>query len=118
MITRDTDAIEEFPFTNGNFYRNTVKKTDDLKERKEVQELICTVNYDIQIASKYFNNTFVEAKYVVYFPIEKTTNGIKVMRGDVFSGDDMYGLRVNGEVLGINPSQLGGVEVYIKDIDV
>jgi hypothetical protein len=31
---------------------------------------------------------------------------------------NMYGIEVNGKVVGVFPSQLGGVTVYIQDLDV
>jgi hypothetical protein len=30
----------------------------------------------------------------------------------------MYGAKVNGKVVGVFPSQLGGVKVYVQDLDV
>jgi hypothetical protein len=30
----------------------------------------------------------------------------------------MYGIEVNGKVVGVFPSQLGGVTVYVQDLDV
>lgn len=117
MITRDHNSLIEFPFKDGVFSRNTVNNSNVLIDRKETKEVILTVDYDIQIATKDLQKDFFEANYVIYFPIEKKSDGIKIKRGDLFSGD-MYGLRVNGEVLVINPSELGAVAVYIKDIDV
>ena len=37
--------------------------------------------------------------------------------GDLFEAD-MHGLIVNGKVVGVFPSQLGGVTVYVQDTDV
>jgi hypothetical protein len=30
----------------------------------------------------------------------------------------MYGLEINGKVTGVFPSQLGGIAIYIQDLDV
>jgi hypothetical protein len=35
----------------------------------------------------------------------------------LFEGD-MYGAKVNGKVVGVFPSQLGGIKVYVQDLDV
>ena len=37
--------------------------------------------------------------------------------GDLFEAD-VYGMRANGKVVGVFPSQLGGVTCYVQDTDV
>ena len=62
----------------------------------------------------------VKAGYAIYFPISKDDNGqveLKIQKGASFDGM-MYGQRVNGEVLGIFPSELGGVVAYVEDTDI
>jgi hypothetical protein len=53
----------------------------------------------------------------VYFPLDKENDEVVVRLGDLFEAN-MYGLIVNGKVVGVFPSQLGGVTVYIQDTDV
>lgn len=114
MAYIDHNNIQEFPFT-GEFYRMTIDESLPLIHRKEVLQLIQTVPCDIAEASHSVTTNFITAKWSVYFPFDKDTN-ILVRNGDTFVAD-MYGLQVNGKVIGVFPSQLGGVVVYIQDND-
>jgi hypothetical protein len=41
----------------------------------------------------------------------------EIKNGVLFEGD-MYGAKVNGKVVGVFTSQLGGVKIYVQDLDV
>jgi hypothetical protein len=52
----------------------------------------------------------------VFLPFDKEA-GISIKRGLSFRGS-IYGMDVNGQVLGVFPSQLSGCVVHIKDYNV
>ena len=108
-------AFTEFPF-NGVFYRTYIDETKPLDERVEEQEILLETICDIQQVSQSSGGNFVNASFEVYFPISIAQN-LNIKRGNFFEGE-MYGMKVNGEIIGIYPSQLGGCTVYLKDIDV
>lgn len=106
----------EYPF-EGYFYTFTVDESKPLDQQVEQKKLVFKTKCDIAESSHNVTNTFMSAKFVVYFPFDKTTEKIKVKNGDIFESN-MYGLAVNGKVVGVFPSQLSGVTVYIQDSDV
>lgn len=105
----------EYPF-NGIFYRTFIDESKPLDERVEEQETLLETPCDIQQVSQNDGGNFVNASFKVYFPIS-TNVDLNIKRGHFFDGE-MYGMKVNGEIIGIFPSQLGGCTVYLKDIDV
>jgi hypothetical protein len=76
--------------------------------------IILETECDIQEAS-HTDGELLTADYTVYFPMREDLGEIK--NGVLFEGD-MYGAKVNGKVVGVFPSQLGGVKVYVQDLDV
>jgi hypothetical protein len=53
----------------------------------------------------------------VFFPFDVDEDELTIRLGIEFEAD-LYGMRVNGKVVGVFPSQMGGVTVYIQDTDV
>ena len=87
---------------------------DQQKEQKVVHfETVC----DITESSHSWSRDFIWAKYAVYFPFDRDNDTIQVKMGDMFEAD-LYGMKANGKVVGVFPSQLGGVTVYVQDTDV
>lgn len=109
------NLIEEYPF-EGVVYKMYIDDNKPLDEQVEEKEIICRTKCDIQAASAYNRGHFVNATYNIYMPLASGEK-IKFKRGDLFESE-AYGIVVNGEIIGIYPSQLGGVSIYIKDIDV
>lgn len=113
----DRNALEEYPFC-GCFYRKEIADTTlPPSEWMEHEVVILTTKCDIQESSKSKSGSdgFISVRYEIYFAFDKE-QGVKVRKGDFFRGQ-MYGVEVCGEVIGISPTQLGGCEVTIKDMD-
>lgn len=84
---------------------------------EDERTLILQVECDITEAGHTGKSVFIDASFAIYFDIECEPDEIPIKRGDIFESD-MYGLEVNGKVVGIFPSQLHGCVVYINDKDV
>jgi len=110
----DRNIIQDYPF-NGVFYTVGVDESKPLDQQVEEKVVLFETMCDISEASHSWSGDFIFAKYVVYFPFDKDSE-IKVRLGDLFESN-MYGLNINGKVVGVFPSQLGGVSVYIQDSD-
>lgn len=105
----------EFPF-QGAFYRSFIDESLPLEEQVEEKTLLFETKCDIQQTTTNDSGGFVDPSFAIYFPID-ISQDLLVKRGDFFEGS-MYGMQVNGEVIGIYASQLGGCTVYLKDRDV
>lgn len=112
----DRNVLSNYPY-KGVFYRTYIDKTKPLPEQKEEKEIVFETECDIIESSHSWSNNFIWAKYAIYFPFDKEKDTISIKLGDFFEAD-IYGLNVNGKVVGVFPSQLGGVTVYIQDTDV
>lgn len=106
--------IKEYPY-NGTFYRVGIDENKPPIEQVEEMIVILETECDIQEAS-HTEGAFLKASYSVYFPIGES-NLSDIKSGILFEGN-MNGLKVNGKVAGVFPSQLGGVKVYVQDLDV
>lgn len=111
----DRNEIEEYPF-DGAFYTYGVDDSKPLDEQVEEEILILSTKCDIQESQKTDAGGNVSASFNVYFPFDKE-KGINLKRGMRFKGS-IYGLAINGEVIGVFPTQMGGCACYIKDKDV
>jgi hypothetical protein len=110
------NILQEFPHY-GCFY---IKKIDDSKplhQQKEEKVVLLETECDITESAHSWSKDFIWAKYTVYFPFYPGTDELNITPG-IFFEADMYGLRVNGKVVGVFPSQMGGVTVYVQDLDV
>ncbi len=125
-------AITEYPFHGTFFTVKTVKpENGDLlgdidgdllgdEEETETSEetILLETECDIQQAAKMFNGGTIMADYDVYFPLEKGSIS-PVNLGDMFRcPKESYGISINGRVIGMEISQLGGVKVNIKMSEV
>lgn len=111
----DRNIISEYPY-NGQFYRTSVDESLPLNKRKEIRDVFFTTPCDVMKSGHTWSKDFIWAKYAVYFPFDKDKDEVKVKIGDMFECD-VYGLIVNGKVIGVFPSEMGGVLVYIQDTD-
>lgn len=105
--------FKEYPF-RGTFFRIGIDMDKPPLDRVEEKIVILDTECDIQEAS-HTKGELITADYTVYFPMREDLDEIK--NGVLFEGD-MYGAKVNGKVVGVFPSQLGGVKVYVQDLDV
>lgn len=112
----DRDLLDEYPF-DGSFYKYGVDESKPLDEQVEEEILVLETKCDIQASSKSDASGNITAYFNVFFPFDKDGESITLTRGMKFKGD-MYGLEVNGEIISVEPSQMGGCVCYIKDLDV
>lgn len=112
----DRNLLQNFPYI-GTFYRVDVDESLPLDQQQETKIIIFKTECDITESSHSWSTNFIWAKYAIYFPFDTTNEEIKVKLGDLFEAD-LYGMMVNGKVIGVFPSQLGGVTVYVQDTDV
>lgn len=115
MAYIDYKLLHEYPF-QCQFYRMTIDESLPLDQQKEEKVVVLETMCDITEASHIVSQNFIAAKWSVYFPFDKKNEEVVVRNGDMFTAN-MYGVEVNGKVVGVFPSQLGGVTVYIQDLD-
>lgn len=116
MAYIDHNKLQDYPYW-GTFYTTEINENAPLKEQEEVKVIIYETKCDITEASHSWSNNFIWAKYAVYFPYEKDIESIQVKMGILFEAQ-VHGLYVNGKVVAVFPSQLGGITCYIQDTDV
>lgn len=116
MAYIERNKLQDFPY-KGQFYRVGIDESLPLDQQVEQRIVIYETECDITESSHSWSRNFIWAKYAVYFPYDKEPNSIKVKMGDLFEAD-VFGLTVNGKVVGVFPSQLGGITCYIQDTDV
>ena len=112
----DHDKLQDYPYY-GYFYRVGIDESLPLDQQKEEKIVVFETPCDIIESSHSWSRNFIWAKYAIYFPFDKEKEDIKVRLGDLFESN-IYGLKVNGKVVGVFPSQLGGVTIYVQDTDV
>lgn len=110
----DRNAVSEFPFV-GSFSRTFVDESKPLDQQTEEEVVVLSTKCDIQESQDIDTAGMTKASFDVFFPIPE--EGLKIKRGDYFRAD-MYGLEINGKVIGISPSQLRKCKVSIKDYDI
>lgn len=113
---RNNNILNDYPF-DGVFYEVFIDKTKPLNQQKDEKKILFETKCDIQESTHAWSNNLIWAKYAIYFPFDVEKDSIKIKSGDYFEGN-IYGLTVNGKVVGVFPSQLGGVTVYVQDTDV
>lgn len=107
----DRNQIQEYPF-DGKF-TDFVEGEDENGMPTEETIIILETKCDIQESAKSDAGGFISASFSIYFPFEKLL-GMPVKRGMTFEGS-IYGMSVDGEVVGVFPTQMGGCTAYIKD---
>lgn len=110
----DRHDIKEYPFF-GKFVTFGIDDSKPLNEQVEEEIVVLETECDIQESSKTDNKGMITASFNVYFPFDKTKD-FAVRRGMTFIGS-MYGMEVNGNVIGVIPTQMGAV-AYLADKDI
>ena len=116
MAYIEHDKLSDYPYF-GQFFRMGIDESKPLDEQFEEKIVVFETKCDITESSHSWSRNFIWAKYAIYFPFDKEGYEIMVRMGDLFEAN-MHGLIVNGKVVGVFPSQLAGVTVYIQDTDV
>lgn len=108
----ERDILEEYPF-DGAFYTFGIDESKPLDEQVEEEILLFETKCDIQESTSTLAGGANTATFDIYFPFDKKT-GVNLKRGDTFKGS-FYGVKVDGMVDGIFPTQLGGCAVHLTD---
>lgn len=116
MAYIDRNILQDYP-CYGYFYNIVVDDSKPLDEQTSEKVIHFETPCDITESSHSWAVNFIWAKYAVYFPFDKDGDSINVNLGDMFEAD-LYGMRVNGKVVGVFPTQLGGCVAYVQDSDV
>ena len=112
----DRELLQDYPY-EAQFYRIEIDDSLPLDQQVEEKVVVFETICDITEASHSWARNFIWAKYAVYFPYEPDEDEILVRMGDLFESE-INGLKVNGKVVGVFPSQLGGITLYVQDTDV
>lgn len=112
----DRDEVEEYPF-DGTFYTTYINRDAPLNQQFEQEVVILETKCDITEASHSRVGDFIKAVYSIFVPFKKGIEEISVQRGQMFRATQ-YGVKIEGKVEGVFPSQLGGFVAYVQANDV
>lgn len=116
MAYIDRKILQDYPY-DGVFYKTEMDTSLPLNEQVETKVVIYETKCDIIESSHSWSRNFIWAKYAVYFPFDNENDLVLIQLGNLFEAD-VNGLHINGKVVGVFPSQLGGITAYIQDTDV
>lgn len=106
----DHYGTEEYPFV-ATFYRLGVDESKPLDQQKEEKVVSFQTKCDVDDNNTGLNNDLI----TLYIPFDAENEKIKVVLGETMEVET-YGLVQKGRVLGVRPSQLGGVKVMCTRI--
>lgn len=122
MAYIDSNILTEYPF-HGVFYTvsdNMPEDGDMLDEEQDMEPdetIVTSTMCDIQAANKLFATSEAAGSYVdVYFPFDKR-HGVDIRIGHRFRCKDWY-RPVDGKVIGVMPTQMGGCVANVKEVGV
>lgn len=102
--------LDEYPFY-AIFYNIVVDESKPLDQQVEEKIISFETPCDVDDKNNGLNNDII----TLYFPFNADNEEIKIRLGDTMEVDT-YGINQKGRVLGVRPSQLGGVKVMCKKI--
>lgn len=102
--------FEEYPF-RATFYHLGIDESKPLDQQVEEKVVSFETMCDVDDKNTGLNNDII----TLYFPFNPNEGEIKVVLGDTMEVHT-YGLVQRGRVLGVRPSQLGGVQVMCTRI--
>lgn len=102
--------FEEYPF-HATFYHLGVDESKPLDQQVEEKIISFETACDVDDKNTGLNNDLI----TLYFPFNPHEGEIKVVLGETMEVNT-YGLLQRGRVLGVRPSQLGGVKVMCTRI--
>lgn len=106
----DQQGLNEYPFF-ATFYHLGVDDSKPLDQ--QVEEKIVSFETYCDISDR--NNSISNDTVTLFFPFKADTERIQIVIGETVEVDT-YGLVQKGRVLGVYPSQLGGVTVLCTRI--
>lgn len=101
---------EEYPFL-ATFYHLGVDESLPLDKQKEEKIVSFQTKCDVDDKNTGLNNDVI----TLYFPFDADHEKIEIILGETMEVET-YGLIQKGRVLGVRPSQLGGVKVMCTRI--
>lgn len=120
----DRDALQEYAYP-GTFYKKETIIPDDgnlLDNENEYESVILTTKCDIQETNKVFSSGVITMGYAIYFPTPTDNEGKERIPAGLKPGirfrGEMYGMAVDGMVIGVYPTQMHGCVAYIKGTDI
>ena len=102
--------LDEYPFY-AIFYNIGVDESKPLDQQVEEKVVSFETKCDVDDKNNGLNNDII----TLYFPFDANIEEINIRLGDTMEVDT-YGINQKGRVLGVRPSQLGGVKVMCKKI--
>jgi hypothetical protein len=102
--------LEEYPFY-ATFYHLGVDESKPLDEQVEEKIVSFTTICDVDDKNTGLNNDLI----TLYFPFDAENEKIQIILGETMEVET-YGLVQKGRVIGVRPSQLGGVKVMCTRI--
>ena len=102
--------LNEYPFY-AIFYNIGVDESKPLDQQVEEKIISFETQCDVDDKNNGLNNDII----TLYFPFDANNEEIKIRLGDTMEVDT-YGILQKGRVLGVRPSQLGGVKVMCTRI--
>lgn len=102
--------LNEYPFF-ATFYHLGIDDTKPLDEQFEEKIVSFETPCDISDKSNSLNNDAI----TVFFPFEASKEALKIVIGETVEINS-YGVIQKGRVLGVYPTQLGGVTVLCTRI--
>lgn len=106
----DHFGISEYPFY-ATFYHLGVDESKPLDQQVEEKIVSFETVCDVDDKNTGLNNDTI----TLYFPFDSENEKIKIILGETMEVET-YGLIQRGRVLGVRPSQLGGVKVICTRI--
>ncbi len=103
-------GVEEYPFY-ATFYHLGIDESKPLDQQFEEKIVSFETICDVDDKDTGLNNETI----TIYFPFDPQKGNIEVMLGETMEVET-YGLIQKGRVLGVRPSQLGGVKVICTRI--
>ncbi len=102
--------LDEYPFY-AKFYHIEVDDSKPLDQQVEEKIVSFETPCDVDDKNTGLNNDLI----TIYFPFDAEKENVQVKLGETMEVET-YGLVQKGRVLGVRPSQLGGVKVMCKRI--
>lgn len=106
----DHYGTEEYPFY-ATFYHLGVDESKPLDEQVEEKIVSFETICDVDDKNTGLNNDVI----TLYFPFDPKKEKVQIILGETMEVET-YGLIQKGRVLGVRPSQLGGVKVMCTRI--
>lgn len=106
----DHHGTEEYPYY-ATFYHLSVDESKPLDQQVEEKIISFQTVCDVDDKNTGLNNDVI----TLYFPFDAEREKVEIILGETMEVET-YGLIQKGRVLGVRPSQLGGVKVMCTRI--